>query len=177
MCPLLDMDSTNALQIPNISKQFFFFSNDISGSRGEFCRLCAVSTIQIHYWNLCAFLSQLTTRTTNLDLHFNCQVNERNDRARAKDRRLRFQLPSFRFASYRNPMCACVNCRLVQTEKNTVASATRTHIHTVFSFLFTQTGFVECVFSLVFALVSLFSCLFTVLIFSLRSLHWCWFTL
>lgn len=64
----------------HISKWIFFFSNDISGSRGEFCRLSvllfAFKYIQIHYWILCAFLSQLT-RTTNLDLHFDCQVNER----------------------------------------------------------------------------------------------------
>lgn len=49
----------------------FFFSNDISGSVGI---LSLFLSILSYYWILCAFHS---VDATNLDLHFNCQVNER----------------------------------------------------------------------------------------------------
>lgn len=52
----------------------------------------------------------------NLDLHSVAAVNER-----ARDRRLRFQLPSFRFASYRNSMYCELSVR--QTEKRSHRAA------------------------------------------------------
>lgn len=111
--------------------KWLFFSNDISGSYG----IGLFPSL-----SLSLFLFQASKQRSNLDLHSIAGwINA------TRDRRLRFQLPSFRFASYWNSMCI-VELSVSQTEKrshrwsNKPTNACNTF--QVFSFLFFGTGMV-----------------------------------
>lgn len=116
------------------------------------------------------------TRATNLDLHFNCQVNERSLAPQftiicTKDRRLRFQLPSFRFASYRNSIYTL--CELSVSPNNNNNKKKRGRISKPYTF--TQYSHF---YSLKLVLFSFFFLRFLSFVnFSLRLFQWCSFTL
>lgn len=95
---------------------FYFLSNDISGSlQSLFFSRSAARSLALPPTD--ASFSQPTRE--NLDLHL-VPVNERNA---ARDRRLRFQLPSFRFASYRNFDSHCRSKEDKQKQNDRIVAA------------------------------------------------------
>lgn len=92
--------------------KWLFFANDISGSYG----------IRLYFH---AFFSLSIAQPTPKPRPTFEWAGWMSQRTQRRDRRLRFQLPSLRFASYWNSMCI-VDCRLVK-QKKTVASRTNSH--------------------------------------------------
>lgn len=135
--------------------------------------------IQILYWILCAFLSQLT-RTTNLDLHFNGQVNERTI-VRARVQKIDdFDFNFLVFALRHIGIQWCVfmwnsHCELSVSPNeikkkygriaNSYTFTQYSHFYSLKLVLFWNFFFFR---SLLISLVRLLSCHFSVLNFSLR---------
>lgn len=92
--------------------KWLFFANDISGSYG----------ICLYFHALFSLSIAQPTPKPRPTFEWAGWMSQRTQR---RDRRLRFQLPSLRFASYWNSMCI-VDCRLVKQKKRSHRERTRT---------------------------------------------------